>query len=307
MSKSNLIFKNWLCRCSSLGHIMTSLPEPISEVEINELRALLKECETGFNANGNKTKWTESKAARVKALQKKQKGEDELPSGAKTHLDNVFRSQFWGRKRLLNNKFLYKGNFVEMDSIALLSSVKGTFFSKNKERLSNDYIQGSPDLRKPIFDTKSNWDMETFENAELTPIYKWQLKGYSWLDGTTGGTLAYCLVNSPLELIERERKSLWFSMSSPEEDSPEWIEAMGQLERNHIFDVPAFKKSYPNYDFVNKNDFSIPAELRLKEFEVEFTEEDAEHIKRRVLLSRIYLCEKEVEIYSKFPALQCLK
>jgi hypothetical protein len=70
---SELIFKNWKQRCSSLGHILTNLPQPITELEGDELANLIYECKHGLNANGNKTKWTDVKANRTKRFKEKKK------------------------------------------------------------------------------------------------------------------------------------------------------------------------------------------------------------------------------------------
>jgi len=169
---SELIFKNLKARCSSLGHIMTNLPQPITEEEKTELANLLEECRSGVNENGRKTKWTDVKASRVKALQKKEKGEDELPSGAKTHLDDVFRSQFWKRRRHLTNKYLEKGLLCEQDILDIASKMDNDFYLKNDEHDQNDYIQGSWDnFDKKVRDAKANYDLKTFDEADLSNLY----------------------------------------------------------------------------------------------------------------------------------------
>lgn len=308
---SELIFKNWRQRCSSLGHIMTNLPVPITEEEKTELENLLEECKTGLNSNGNKTKWTEVKAARVKVLQKKEKGEDELPSGAKTHLDDVFRSQFWKRRRHLANKFLEKGLLCEQDILDIASKIDGEFYIKNDEHWDNDYIQGSWDnFLKKVRDAKANYDLKTFDESELTALYSWQIKGYSFmikekenLPSLPEGELIYGLVNNPLHHITNEMTRQFYANGNPDDDNEDWIEIKRQIERNHIFDQALFKRDYPHYIFENKDwTFDIPAQFRLKKFDVITTEEDVDHIKRRVMMSRVYLCQKEVEIYEKLKS-----
>ena len=305
---SELIFKNYKPRCSSLGHIMTNLPQPITEEEKVELANLLEECRSGVNENGRKTKWTDVKASRVKALQKKEKGEDELPSGAKTHLDDVFRSQFWRRRRNLTNKYLEKGLLTEQDILDLASKADNDFYIKNDEHSQNDYIQGSWDnYSVKVRDTKSNYDLKTFDEADLSNLYKWQINGYSFiikdnlnLPTYPEGELIYGLVNNPLHFIENERTRQYYANGNPDDDNENWQEIRQQIERNMIFDRDLFLRDYPHYVFENKVwEFDIPAIFRLKRFDVITTEEDVDHIKRRVLLSRIYLCNKEIEIYEK--------
>lgn len=305
---SELIFKNYKPRCSSLGYIMTNLPQPITEEEKVELANLLEECRSGVNENGRKTKWTDVKASRVKALQRKEKGEDELPSGAKTHLDDVFRSQFWKRRRHLVNKYLDKGLLCEQDILDLVSKADNDFYIKNDEHYENDYIQGSWDnFLKKVRDTKANYDLKTFDEADLSNLYEWQLNGYSFiikekfnLPTYPKAELIYGLVNNPLHHIQNEITRQYYANGNPSDDDENWQEIKRQIERNMIFDRDLFLRDYPHYVFENKVwEFDIPAIFRLKRFDVITTEEDVDHIKRRVLMSRIYLCQKEAEIYEK--------
>lgn len=302
--ESNLIFHQWRQRCSSLGHIMTNLPLPITPEEEAELANLLQEFQTGVNANGNKTKWTETKDTTVKKLQKKKKGDDELPSGAITHLEDVFRSLYWKRKRFLSNRYLEKGLLMEQNSLALKSKADNVFYVKNDVYYENDFIQGNPDnYQQKVRDTKSNYDLKTFDEAELTKDYEWQIKGYSWLikeqeklDYFPEGELVYCLVNNPVSHIENERNRLFYQLGCPNEDNDKWIEIQCQLERNMIFDIAEFKNEFPHYVFKNTFlNFDMPAHRRVKTFDVLTTEDDVFNIKRRVLLSRKYLMEKEIK------------
>jgi len=305
---SELIFKNYKPRCSSLGNIMTNLPVPITEQEEEELENLIYECKHGLNANGNKTKWTEVKASRVKALQKKQKGEDELPSGAKTHLDDVFRSQFWKRRRHLTNKYLEKGLLCEQDILDIASKMDNDFYLKNDEHDENDYIQGSWDnYAVKVRDAKANYDLKTFDEAELSNLYSWQIKGYSFiikekqnLDHYPEGELIYGLVNNPLHHIQNEMTRQFYANGNPDDDNEDWLEIKRQIERNHIFDKSLFVRDYPHYIFENSVwNYDIPAQFRIKKFDVTTTEEDVDHIKRRVMMSRVYLCQKEADVYQR--------
>lgn len=310
MQTENLIFENWKARCSSLGKLMTNLPSAEQEEKIaTEIKELTNERDYGVNKNGNKVKWTENKDNRLAELIEKQNKEDELPTGAITYLEEVFRDVFWKRKRFLNNKYLEKGTINEDDALGLASLRDNFFYRKNDEHLSNDFIQGTPDnLQIKTKDTKTNWDLESFEKAEDTTLYSWQLKGYMWLvhsydfpelETKTESELLYCLVNAPLHLVQSERKSLWYKLGMPDEEDEEWLEAARQLERNMIFDKQAFRNEYPNYDFENFNDFSIPPHLRIKSFEETLVEQDIKDMTRRVTMARQWLVNKEIETIKK--------
>lgn len=313
-----LIFKNWKARCSSLGHILTCLPSPFTSDDTKLLSDMLKEKETGINANGNKTRgWTDTKENDLQAMLRKKEGKDELPPGCITHLEDIFRSQFWGRKRFLYNKYLEKGTIVEEDNLELLSKVDGVPYWKNDQQFENDYIMGCPDnVQGKVRDMKSNFDMDTFDKAEMTTLYEWQVKGYMWLTGIEEGELCYGLVNTPYHLIEKEKNSLFYAMGRPDDLDPKKIEAECQLERNMIFDMAAFKKEYPNADLMHGRTFEtsnglrtiqwqaeVPAAFRVKRFPVTLEEKDIDNIKRRVTMCREWLVAKEIETRKKLDAL----
>ena len=94
-------------------------------------------------------------------------------------------------------------------------------------------------------------------------------------------------------------------MGMPAEDNDEWLEAVMQLERNMIFDIPKFQEENPNYTFYNPVlDFHIPAELRVKKFAVNLDSDDIKHIITRVKLAREYLCAKEIEVRQKLDEIK---
>lgn len=297
-------FKNWKCRCSSLGHILTNRPVVDKDL-LNKIDILQNEKDTGINANGNKVKWSTAKSEKLASLIYKRDAEDELPKGAKTHLDNVFRSQYWGRRRLLFNKYLDKGNLAEEDSLDLKSQLDGQFYIKNDEYFENKFICGTPDnVQTIIRDAKSNYDMESFDNAELTNLYNWQVCGYIWLLlprlKTYKGELFYTLVNNPWSQLEDSKRNLWFKMGQPDDDEERWVEACRQLERNHIFDIKRWRENYPGYSFENPVlDFDMPAKLRIKSFDVTLNTRDISFIKSRVVMAREYLIKKEQEVLEK--------
>ena len=303
--KEKLIFIDWEQRSSSLGALMTNL-DAITELEKQELKDLLIEEKTGLNANGNKAKWTDTKIARVKTLHKKEKGD--LPSGAITHLDEVFRNVFWKRRRFLANKQLEKGTLQEHDAISDLRDYEklignSIYMEKNGFYKSNGYTNGTEDVVTDdhVWDTKCSFDLQSFdEKDEPTTDNVWQMRDYCWRNNKKSGYVAYVLVNNPVHQLINEKNRLFYAMGNPPDDDEDYIEALCQLERNMIFDIPKFQKDYPNYTFLNKElNFSIPLQFRVKKFKVEVTDEDILNIKLRVTMGRKYLVEKELAHYEK--------
>ena len=293
-------FTDWKCRASALGNIMTSLPskEDIEKTKA-EIKILEDEKRLGVNTNGNKVKWTENKAEKLTALKLKLNTKDELPTGAKSFLDKEFRNVFWKRRRLLQNKQLDKGNIGEDDGLGLISHLDDVFYIKNKDHFENEYLSGTPDnVQGIVRDIKCNWDLETFDSAELTKLYEWQIKAYLWLTKLTEGELCYCLVNNPVHQLINEKNSLIYKLGNPSDEDERWINAVTQVERNMVFDIQKFKDDNPGYDFENKVlDFDIPTVCRVKTFSgIKLFPEDVKNITTRVELAREYLIVKEQKV-----------
>jgi len=288
------LFENWKPRASSFGYLLTNLPQKFTFEDEKKLKDLSDEKVMGVNLNGNKTKWTDTKQAEVDKLKQKQKNVDILPEGAITKLEEIFDDVFWKRKKILNNKYLEKGNINEEDSLELKSQVDNASYWKNDEFFDNGFVCGTPDnVLDKIRDIKSNFEFDTFKRASLTDLYKWQIKSYLWLTDLKNGELVYALTNSPAHRIEAERKSMWFAMGQPEYTEERWITACSQLEMNHIFDIEKFKEDFPSFDLVNTFWRNIPKHMRVKSFEVTLQDKDIEHMKRRSQMCKDWLIERE--------------
>ena len=294
-------FKKWKCRASAIGHLCTNR-EKITKKQFEDIKILEDEKKTGVNVLGNKVSWTPTKATRLKELIEKRDAPEVLPEGVKTHLDNIFRSEFWGRKRLLFNKYLDKGNLCEQDSLDLVSHIDKFFYQKNDKQFENSFISGEPDnIQGRVKDVKTNFDMDSFDNADISELYKWQVKGYIWLLISElkiwNGELIYCLVNSPYHQFLSEKTSLYYQMGMPSEEDERWLESVQQLEKNVIFDVDKWKEVYPGHDFYNTDqNFSIPPIIRIKRHDITLTTQDIKFMKERVKMARIYLINKEKDV-----------
>ncbi len=64
-----------------------------------------------------------------------------------------------------------------------------------------------------LLDIKCSYEAHTFpffEDEIPTKDYYYQLMGYLWLTNKTEALLCYCLVNTPLEIVEDEiRREHW--------------------------------------------------------------------------------------------------
>jgi hypothetical protein len=203
-----------------------------------------------------------------------------LSKTAQKHLIEVYIAEKYGRKRDIQTKQMKKGVEAEQESIDLLSMYLKLPFSKNEERFKNDFITGLPDIINgdTIIDIKSSYDLWTFLGNipdKLDNLYYWQMQSYMWLTGTTNATIAYCLVNTPENIIQQEKYYLLKKMDVISEESPEFIREAMKIEFNMTFD-------------------DIKMDERILMFNISRSEDDILRIENKVLKARTFLQELEL-------------
>lgn len=144
----------------------------------------------------------------------KNKG-DVLSVGAKTAIEKLAKQMVYGYDEEISSKAMEKGILVEDQSIALYNEVFFTNHQKNTIRLDNEWITGECDIHAPgkIIDIKSSWSLATFpatSAAGENKGYEWQGRAYMWLWDVDQFEIAYCLVNTPEDLIGYEQQDLHF-------------------------------------------------------------------------------------------------
>lgn len=241
-------------RASGVHHIMTNL-ETITEKQLITLAELaLKEKRTALQ---NET---------MLELIAKRDVKPELPTGAITHLWDIYDYYVYGIKEDISGKEIDKGNLCEQDVLGLLSSAMGIFIPKNKKHFENEWIGGTPDaiVNDIVPDTKASWNLRTFRKAEMIPAYEWQLHSYMWLTGAKKGLLVYGLVDTPEELIQDEIRRQTFYKGIIDDSSPEAIAIEKQIRLNMTFSD------------------RIPEKNRLKTFAIDRDQKKIDQIKMRV-------------------------
>jgi hypothetical protein len=153
----------------------------------------------------------------------------------------------------------------------LVNDVLGLgFIFKNEEHYNNDFITGTPDVNtnEILLDIKCSYEASTFPFFETeipTPAYFYQLQGYMWLTGKTEALLCYCLVNTPIEIVEDEiRREHWKHFKIDED-----AEIREFVEKKHNFD-------------------QIPDNRKVKVFTIERDETVIWAIQNKVEEARIY-------------------
>ena len=204
-----------------------------------------------------------------------------LSKTAQKHLIEVYVSEKYGRKKDVQTKQMKKGIEVEDDSIELLNHYWGVGYMKNTHRFTNDYISGHPDIitvnPNKVIDIKSSYDLWTFLSnipEKLDSLYYWQLQSYMWLTGAHTGHIAYCLVNTPFNIVEQEKRYLLNKMNVISEESVEYVKESLKLEFNLTFD-------------------DINIEERVLIFNVERNNDDILKIQHKVEKAREFLKELE--------------
>ena len=201
----------------------------------------------------------------------------ELGETAKTFIEEMWLRDKYGYYEEASSPEMMKGLLCEQDSMELVQKVcGGEFRTAYGQRLSNDYIIGTPDivLKDWVEDIKTSWSLKTFFNAELLPAYYAQGQGYMELTGRKKYKVIYCLVPTPASLLDGEYKRI------------EWRFA-------NDFNNPDFQKAVTQFGRNNECIHDIPIEKRIKIFEFDY---DGEYIKK--LYSQIEKARKYYESLS---------
>lgn len=216
-----------------------------------------------------------------------------LSETAKGHMADIFVRIRYNRQTDISNKYTLKGQMVEEDSLTLYSRYKKTFYVKNEEQLSNDFITGTPDVihetpqGKHVIDVKSSWDIFTFmrnDAADVNKRYFWQLQGYMALTGAKSSTLAYCLVDTPEILINDEKRRLYYKMNVATEENLDYQEACEALQKSMIFGDIAMSE-------------------RVIEITVDRDDKAIEALQKKVIKCREYMTERWGNLPNDYLAL----
>jgi hypothetical protein len=191
------MIEHFRMRCSALSSIM-AMPKAIDPSLLNDETAAIA---------ARKVKTDEDKAILAPLY------DLTLSEGAKTYLDDLAKEFLYSYHDVVSSKYTDKGLIVEDQSIALYNERFFTNYAKNTERRENAYLTGECDIftGTKIIDIKSSWSSKTFptvaEDGHKTE-YEWQMRGYMWLWDVEEAEVAYCLTDTPEELIGHENPEM---------------------------------------------------------------------------------------------------
>lgn len=224
-----------------------------------------------------------------------------LPAGAITECNEIHREVTTNRRRTIKSPYLDKGNAREEDAITMLARYLKVMLKKNEERLNNAYLSGIPDLyvgesiRKAriIYDTKCAWKWSTmpFKTSKIDAGHEWQDHAYMALTGAAEAVTAYCLLNTPVGLIDDLKRIQYYKFGTNEEDEG-YVKACKKIEVDHIYDMAYFRKENPHYDLAHKPGewkYDYPVDQRLILQPVKRDEKKIVQIYNRIDLCRQYM------------------
>jgi hypothetical protein len=194
-----------------------------------------------------------------------------LSETAKTYVHDLVLEEKYGIKKEFSSRYTDKGNEVEEIGIALVNEVLNyKFIYKNYEFFENEWVKGTPDVNtdEVLLDVKCSWDATTFpffDTEVPNKDYFFQLQGYMFLTGKQESILAYCLINTPFQMVEDEIRRAHWKFNLIEENT----ELRKEVESKHVFD-------------------HIPEHKRVKYWFIRRDEAVIEKIKERVELCREY-------------------
>jgi len=167
-----------------------------------------------------------------------------LSETAKSYIKSIAKQDYFGYTTELNNKYVTKGIQCEEQSIELLNDVLFTNYEKNEVRKTTELLTGECDIYTPelIIDIKTSWSFDTFP-ATPSDInikdYEYQLRGYMFLYDVECAALAYCMVDTPSDLIGYESEELHRVRDTPIQS----LVTMLTIERDYQLEQEMLERS----------------------------------------------------------------
>lgn len=187
-----------------------------------------------------------------------------ISQGAKTFCEKWLKEQLFGRREDIKSKYISKGLQTEENGLNLMVRVlKLGMIYKNEERKYDEYKTGEIDFlhNDIIHDNKASFTLDSFPMFDkvLDKQYYDQMQGYLSLWGKEKGKVVYTLVDTPIDIIEREVK---------------WLDSDDEKQNkalNHVFTEKYWKEVKETlFPMASKIQFkSIEDKYRVKVFDVE--------------------------------------
>jgi hypothetical protein len=299
MNEIRTDFSKFVFRAHMVGKLLSGLPSPLSSKQEERL------LELSARKDGYGKPLTENMLSEWGILYARTKEKPKLSDGTKKLLKEMVFSEMFGRRKTIESKMITKGQIREEDGITLHSNVTGSLYVKNKERRSNDWFSGECDINTKsgtIDDIKLSWSIDTFpaiDECLTSSDYRPQGMCYMDLWGKHKYRVAYCLVNTPDFLIERELRGLYytlgcFDLNGEMDIRPEHVDDVVDLVSKHIYTQKGLEEFIHTQALIKLDWFSdfveIPESFRVKLFQFDRDEKEISDIKIMISLSREFMC-----------------
>jgi hypothetical protein len=207
-------YKDWsdfLAQCSGIGKIMSRPKDathpPKKDVTRMNKIMLKEELSDEDNAFIQYYEARERRAA-----------DPELSSTAIKYLIGRYAWEKYGKRTPsygFTSSPAEKGNRLELEAIEMLSQLDKKPYGKSMEKVKNDFLIGQCDVfHKPgrkIMDVKVSWNINKFLGYHESPLertYWYQMQGYMELYDADEAEVCFVLVNTPQDLVIREKEKL---------------------------------------------------------------------------------------------------
>lgn len=264
-------------RCHYFGELMTPVRGKSNLDRYNEAKLAYDSFMSKLMSTDKQP--TDTQFLRMNKLEKEYKAFEsdkdvpKLSNTCKRRLAQIYTEETTGRKKIIRGMQLEKGLLTEEKSITAYSKATNTFYKKNKERLSNGFVNGEIDVddedQDMVVDAKSTWDIFTFDSKMngMSFMNEWQGHCYMWLKNRSKFRVVFSLNNTPEELIKRMEKSLDYT----------FIGTVEELEMEK-----AILRDYHTFD-------DLPPERKIRMFDLERSEEKIQEAKAAIPYFRNYL------------------
>jgi hypothetical protein len=150
--------------------------------------------------------------------------------------------------------FLKKGTDMEQEAVDFLSKIDKQDYKLVTETIENNYLVGRCDIFCPdkdkIIDTKISWNVNAYlkaRTAGISPKHWYQMQGYMELYNVNHAEVVFLLLNTPSELIEREKIKIVNQFMIGAIDREKYEIDLENIESAFTYNNVAMKKRYFKY------------------------------------------------------------
>ena len=215
---------------------------------------------------------TSNMAIELEELIAKRDSDFEFGATAMSYIREVWMRNTFGYDEPLVSNEILKGLLCEDEIIGVITrQIHGGFRVKNEDSFEDDFFTGTPDIliSDYVEDCKASWTLRTFiETRKPDPLYYAQGQVYMDLTGRKKFRLCHVLVDTPKELVDEEKKRLYFRFNC-DESNPIYLELIKKVDAMHMIS------------------HKIPEDQRIKVFEFPINYEYLDTLRLRVKQARV--------------------